>query len=176
MPIDDTGGLSGVLDDGTLPKWIDPYIASLVDNHFSFTITIGKDSNRKIGFRIQQNLRYKAEGEQIIHLLEGYSDQIGVSPRITEKPETKYPHYEFVISRRNDVYSFLSQLRRYIVMQEAAVTILLDRIIPALERNAHSEKESFLGLMADIEEFRTEVGRANRAKYDRDYFIEEWDI
>ena len=176
MPTDGTGRRPDVLSEGALPDWIDPYVASLVDNHFSFTITIGKDSKRKIGFRIQQNLRYKAEGDQVIHLLERYCDQIGVSPRITEKPETKYPHYEFVISRRNDVDTFLSKLRPYVLIQEEAVTILLDRILPALERNAHSEKESFIGLMADIEEFRTEVGRANRAKYDYDYFIEEWDM
>jgi hypothetical protein len=30
--------------------------------------------------------------------------------------------------------------------------------------------------MIDIETFREQVGRANRAKYDVEYFRKEWDI
>ena len=96
--------------------------------------------------------------------------------RNRQPPRSDDSYPSVVIITRDDVDTFLSRLRPHILIQEAAVTILLDRILPALERNAHSEKESFIGLMADIKEFRTEVGRANRAKYDYEYFIEEWDM
>lgn len=159
----------------TLPEWITPYISGLVDNHFNLLVTIGKDSNRKIGYRIQPQTRYKTEGKGIITILEKYCTSVGISPRIKEKEDTTYTHYEFMISSRTDLSTFIAPLQPYLIVRAEAIEILTDQILPALDEGAHRNKDTFLDLVADIETFRKKAGRANRSKYDLEYFEDEWE-
>ena len=175
MNMDNQPGSRNLVQGDSLPPWIESYLGGIVDNHFNLVISITSDSNRKVGYKIQHSIRYKAEGQGIIHLLRQYCDSIQVEPRIQHKEDKKYPHYEFVISKRRDIEAFLKPIQPYIINRENAVSLLLQRIIPGLDEGMHGSKESFLDLMEDVDEFRDEAGRANRAKYDYQYFVEVWE-
>ena len=162
------------LDD--LPPWIVPYLAGVVDNHFNLLLRISKSDRRTVGYKPQPSIRYKAEGKAIIDLLERYCAALDIAPRVYEKSETKYPHYRFVISRRDDLEAFLTPLRPYCVGQAEPISLLLDEILPAMERGDHSDEETFLEFMEHADAFRDAAGRANRSKYDLEYFEREWDV
>ena len=112
----------------------------------------------------------------VVRLLEQYFARLGISPRVNEQEDTTYEHYEVVISRRDDIRRLLETVRTYILVRKQAVDILLNDILPALDAGAHSEQQSFIELMGDIDAFRNAAGRANRSKYDQEYFINEWEV
>jgi len=155
---------------------LDAYIAGIVDNHFNFIAKISKNEARKIGFKIQLVLKYKTEKEKLIGVMKKYSEILGIEPRVNKNTSTTYDRYEFIIGRRGDIECFLQQVQPYFVTQNKATSILLDDIIPRLERGDHSKKETFVELVGYIEDFRQAAGRNNRSKYDKEYFISKWDM
>lgn len=160
--------------DGRCPELITPYVAALIDDHFDFVISIGKQETSAVGYKIHHRLQYNAEGQQIVRLLKSHLTLYGIEPRVREQSDTKYDHYELTIRKRDDISTVLTELKPYIIAQEEAVTHLLDEIIPALNRGAHTNRGSFVELAGEIDRFREAAGRANRAKYTQDYFTREW--
>ncbi|MFC6977152.1 hypothetical protein ACFQL1_24375 [Halomicroarcula sp. GCM10025709] len=157
-------------------EWVRPYIAALVDNHSGIVVTVGKASDRAVGYRIAIECRIKTESTESIELLAEFCDEVGVKYRTKEQTDREYTSYELVIGRRNSVQTFLLELHPYLVVRNEAVEILCETIIPSLEQGKHNNKQSFLQLFEHIERFREEVGRANRAKYNMSHFKQEWDL
>lgn len=168
--------LTELTESDDLPEWSHAYVGAIVDNDFNLVVSIAKDSNRAVGYKIQHSLRYKAEGERIVTVLERYCEEIGVDGRVREKSGTKYDHYIFEVTRRDDIATFLEAVRPYILVRATAVDLLVGTVIPALEDGAHGEKETFVELMEHIDAFRAAAGRANRSTYDQAFFQEEWDL
>lgn len=155
--------------------WRMPYIAGLVDNHAGIVVSVAKRSDSRIGFGIQVQCRIKLSAKESMQLLSNFCEDHNVAYRADTERETTYDSYQVVISRRNSVQTFLGIVAPYLVARSDAVNLLCERIIPRLEAGDHRRKQSFLSLMEDIESFREKVGRANRAKYDREFFQNEWD-
>lgn len=168
--------LEGLGETDDSPQWIVPYVAALVDVHFDFVIKIGEQESRAVGYKIDHSLEYKAEGEPIIRLLEQFLAELGIEPRIREQKETTYEHSELIIGRRDDITTLLEAVRPYLLVRNEAVRMLIDEILPAMDAGAHSERDTFVELMSDIEAFREAAGRANRGEYDQDYFRDEWEL
>jgi len=155
--------------------WRSPYIAGLVDNHASITITIGKQPEGRIGFRIQVQCRIKLSGKDSTDLITEFCDDHDIAYRVDADRETTYDSYQFVVSRRDSLRTFLQLVAPYLIVRDGAVTLLCEKIIPRLNDGYHHEKKTFISLIEDIETFREKVGRANRSKYDINYFRNEWD-
>lgn len=156
--------------------WRAAYVAGLVDNHAGLVVTVGKASNRRVGYRIAVECRIKLQSEESTELLTAFCEDHDIAYRARTDDETTYENYEIIISRRGAVQAFLEQIHSYLVARADAVDRLCNEIIPRLEAGDHCTKESFVDLMTEIETFREEVGRANRAKYDRQHFLDEWDL
>jgi hypothetical protein len=160
----------------SLPEWITPYVAGLIDNHASLVVSISRASNRQLGYRPKQELRYKHEKRAVFDVLEQYCTDHSIDPRITEREGEAYQRYKFVLGSRSDIVDFLAPLRPYLLNQETAVTLLIESLIPGLNNGAHTERGSFLAWVRTLELFQEASGRANRAKYDLEYFCNEWEI
>jgi hypothetical protein len=156
--------------------WRKPYIAGLVDNHAGVVVTVGKDDNRKIGYRVQSECRIKLESADTKKLLSDFLNEYEIKARVKDRTDTSYDRYEITIGRRSDIREFIELVAPYLIRRKDAMELLATRIIPGLEAGMHQEKASFLELLEDIERFRELVGRANRAKYDLNYFQEEWNV
>lgn len=154
--------------------WRTPYIAGLVDNHAGIVITVAKRTESRVGFGIQIQCRIKLSAKEGINILKEYCEENEVAYRIDTNRETTYDSYQFVVSRRDSVQAFLRLVTPYLVARKDAVNLLCETIIPRLNDGDHREKQSFLSLMEDIEAFREKVGRANRAKYDLEFFTDKW--
>lgn len=148
----------------------------MVDNHYGIVVTVGKDTGRAVGYRAGVECRIKLRSEESVELLTQFCDDAGIAYRTKTKTDHTYDGYELVIGRRSAIKEFLERVQPYLVARESAVELLCSTIIPRLEAGDHRERASFLDLMIDIETFREQVGRANRAKYDLEYFPKEWDI
>lgn len=159
-----------------LPEWITPYVAALIDNHASLVVSISRASNRQLGYRPKQEIRYKHEKRPVFDVLEQYCIEHDIEPRITERSGDSYQRYKFVLASRSDIVDFLTPLRPYLLNQETAVTLLVESLIPGLNNGAHTERESFLAWVRVLELFQEASGRANRAKYDLEYFCDEWEM
>lgn len=160
----------------SVPDWHYAYMAGLVDHRGNIVVTVGKDDNHKIGFRIMVECRIKTERENSIEFLQSFFDAHDLPARQVTHDDQAYSTYEFVLSQRQAVKTFLELIRPYLVARGDAVDRLCTEIIPALEAGDHQQKKSFLELIQKIGQFRAAAGRGNRAKYDYDYFVEEWGI
>lgn len=168
---------SGQLTEGSSPlEWVTPYVAGLVDNHASIVVSVARVSDRRVGYRPKHEIRYKGEHRGVFDILECYCAEHGIEPRISERSKSSYDRFKFLLSSRSDIVAFLEPLRPYLVVQNRAVALLVETLIPGLNNGAHTERESFLMWMRLLEEFREESGRANRTKYDFEYFRNEWDL
>lgn len=154
--------------------WRTPYIASLVDNHAGIVVTVAKRSESRIGFGIQIQCRIKLSAKDALEILTEFCEEHDIAYRVDTDRETTYNSYQLVVSRRDSVQAFLQLVSPYLVVRDEAVSLLCETIIPRLNNGDHREKQSFLSLMKDIETFREKVGRANRAKYDLEFFQDEW--
>ena len=152
------------------------YIAALTDNHAGIVVTVAKRSESSVGFGVQVECRIKLPAAESLNLLTTVCDEHDIAYRVNTDRSTTYDSYQFVMSRRGSVQEFLQLVQPYLVVRGAAVETLCGIIIPRLEAGDHRSKESFLSLMHDIETFREQVGRANRAKYDLEFFQNEWDL
>jgi hypothetical protein len=157
-------------------QWLTPYVAALVDVHFNLVVSIGQQDTRAIGYKVMPKLQYNTDDQNVIHVLETFFSELGVHPQVREQDDTTYDQYQLVILQRDDIATVLETLRPYLIVRERAVDLLLDEIIPALMSEDHRERETFVELMGDIDAFRKAAGRANRATYDQEYFIDEWDL
>lgn len=157
-------------------EWLTPYIGALVDNHFNILVKVAKDQQRKIGYRVAPELRWKTEHQAGATLVKEFCVENDISAHVVEKHNQTYTSYEVTITRRNGIRRFIELVRPYTPVREDAITILADKILPAMEDGAHLERESFLEMMRLVSTFREAAGRANRAKYDYEYFQKEWDI
>jgi hypothetical protein len=154
--------------------WRTPYIAGLVDNHAGIVITVAKRSDSRIGFGIQTQCRIKLSAKESLDLLTSFCEDHDIAYRVDSDRETTYDSYQLIVSRRDSLQTFLQLVVPYLVVRDDAVDLLCETIIPRLNDGDHREKQSFLSLMEDIETFRERVGRANRAKYDLEFFQNEW--
>lgn len=159
-----------------LPDWHYGYMAGVVDHRSNLVITVGKDSARRVGYRIAVECRIKTERQRAVGFLNSFFSKHELSVREITHDDQTYTSYEFVLGRRNVIVEFLTLVQPYVSGHQDSIVLLCDYIIPALEAGAHQKKESFLELMAAIEEFREIAGRDNRAKYDYAYFVEEWEM
>lgn len=137
-------------------------------------MTIAKRSQTSIGFGVQTECRIKLPAIESVDILTAVCDEHDIVHRVETNRDTTYDSYQFVTSSRSDVQEFLRLIRPYLTVREDAVELLCETIIPRLDAGDHRSKPSFLSLMQDIELFREQVGRANRSKYDLDFFEEEW--
>jgi hypothetical protein len=156
--------------------WRCPYIAGLVDNHAGIVVTVAKRSQSTIGFGVEVECRIKLPATESMDILTAFCDEHDVVYRVNTDRDTTYESQQFVTSRRKSVQEFLRLVKPYLVVRGEAVELLTETIIPRMEDGDHRSKESFLSLMHDIETFREQVGRANRAKYDLNFFQNEWDL
>jgi hypothetical protein len=156
--------------------WMEAYVAGLVDNHSGIVVTVGKDDNRRIGYRVSAECRIKLSSEDTANFLEEFCERNDITYREKTKSDRKYTTYELIISRRKDLKQFLERIKPYLVARKDAAGILSETIIPRMEAGDHQQRETFVDLMRDIETFRELSGRANRTKYDREYFVDEWDL
>lgn len=152
------------------------YIAGLVDNHAGIVVTVAKRSQTSVGFGVQTECRIKLPARESLDILTTLCDEHDIVYRVNADRDTTYDSYHFVTSRRGSVQEFLRLIQPYLTVREKAVNLLCETIIPRLDAGDHRSKKSFLSLMQDIQAFREQVGRANRAKYDLDFFQDEWDI
>jgi hypothetical protein len=154
--------------------WRRAYIAGLVDNHAGIVVTIAKRAETSIGFGVQTECRIKLPAQESVDVLTAVSEEHDIPYRVNTNRDTTYDSYQFVTSRRGGVQKFLQLVQPYLTVRADAVNLLCETIIPRLDAGDHRAKPSFLSLMQDIETFREQVGRANRSKYDLDFFEDEW--
>jgi hypothetical protein len=155
--------------------WRTPYIAGLVDNHAGVVVTVAKRPDSRIGFGIQIQCRIKLSAKEGIEVLTRFCEDYDIEYRVDNDRETTYDSYQFVVSRRDSVQTFLQLVVPYLVVRDEAADLLSEKIIPRIKDGDHRKKQSFLSLMKDIETFREKVGRANRAKYDLEFFQNKWE-
>jgi hypothetical protein len=156
--------------------WRCPYIAGLVDNHATVAVTIAKRSKTSIGFGVRTKCRIKLPAAESLEILTAFADEHEIAYRVDTDRDTTYESHQFVISRRQSMQEFLRLVKPHLVVRDEAVDLLCETVIPRLEAGDHRSKVSFLSLMQDIETFREQVGRANRTKYDRKFFQNEWGL
>ena len=69
----------------------------------------------------------------------------------------------------------LTPLRNQFILKREQVDLLLDEILPRMERGVHHEKKGFLEVMHHVDRFNSYKG-GSRGKYTLEYFQNLWEM
>lgn len=83
--------------------------------------------------------------------------------------------YEFRICKRDSVRRFLEIVHPYLVIKKPQSEIMLNEILPRLERGDHLNRRGFLRVIAYRELMNSYKG-SERGKYNVEYFEDLWGI
>lgn len=150
------------------------HIAGLIDAVGTITVKIRKSDEYKLGYTVEPRItftRQKSE-EALLGKLDAYCADHGVQYNLHE--EQNRGRYIFLVVHRASIDRFLRPLLPYLVTQHYEATLMVEEILPRLERNEHLTKFGFIEMMGLVDELREGMARSNTAKYDQDYFIEQW--
>lgn len=152
--------------------WKYPYVAAVLDFGSNFRVRVVKDSGAAVGHRIVPEVYVNHTDPGVLGFLDEFCENHGLQPRVRERDQ----NYRLEVSRRDDLRDLLRLVRPYVLARDETVRLILDRLIPGLERGDHGDEQGFLKLMATVDEIREQTTTRSEPKYTEAYFREEWGL
>jgi len=154
------------------------YTAGLFDGDGSISIKVRENGDSVHGYSIASACAVKQTvHDEMIASLSGFCESIGVddySVRIvTREKEEHADQFAFRISNRSSVEKFLTELEPHLLLKKEQANIVLNDIIPKLERGIHTNRRGFLRVMKHVDELNSLKGGL-RGEYNVEYFEDKW--
>lgn len=152
--------------------------AGLTDADGCIALDIERDTNRPLNYRPRPKYSLSQAGHNAVALgaLEEFFNDLGVHPIIQKDPrEDHQDAWELRITGVTDVERALSPLRDHLIVKYQQAVILLDKIIPLLRADAHTEQQGFLQLIAWKDRMDKFKG-GERGGYTLDFFESEFGL
>ncbi|WP_330630693.1 hypothetical protein [Halocatena halophila] len=156
-----------------IEDWMYPYLGGALDFTTGLRTKVRKSKSHKIGYTITPVVRFTNVSRTPLGMIDAFCDEYNINTVMHHRDSGSY---FLEISGTTNVKELLESFRPYILGLTEQVDILLNRIIPALERGDHREKEGFLSVMKNVEEFREHNNRGKSSKYTKEFFEDEWDL
>jgi hypothetical protein len=157
------------------------HLAGYFDGVGSVTIRVIKDSDYRLGYTLQPSLRLQRSNDEdpAIGKLLAYCDEEAVRHSVSESShgaDRASSSIEWSVREPESVERFLRPMMPFLVTNYVPAEIMLTDVLPAIENDAHREKESFYHLIGVAEQLREYTGENQAAKYTQEYFEDEWSI
>jgi hypothetical protein len=157
------------------PDWMYAYLAGVVDSTGSLAVSVAKAEANPLGHQIQVRMRFKSNFPPVLGMIDEMAEAHGWSVNMEQRPDDR-SDTRMIMSRRENIREALTLIEPFIIGRLEQVRLLLDVILPGLDKQMHYEKESFVELMEAIDEFRAASAGTSRSKYDAAYFRDLWDL
>ena len=159
-----------------------PYVAGFLDGDGYITALIKPSSRLANGFHFEPVIAFNTNSDgrpAVIEFLERYCKDIGVKCRVAKvKSIRKFQRkemYRFEVTGTKSVKKFLESIVDYLIVKKQKALIMLNYIIPILERGEHREcKKKFIELMEFVDALSSYATKGRKRKYTADYFKSLW--
>ena len=149
------------------------YIGGLIDGRGTVGIRVAKVGSYHLGYSLQPRIQLSKTQPFSIQTVDDWAVRNGI---YTEVKQTDRG-YTLQLNRRRDIARFLQELYPYVQDKMEAFEIMLDDILPAIERGEYrSDEEEFVSIIEDIERLRNQTASKKASKYTPEYFKDEWDL
>lgn len=154
------------------------YIAGMLDGNATIAANISKNEDYAHGYGISCRVRLTRNLPFALQFIMDFCTDRGLKAHVKPKSPNNVEgmRYEFTIQENRSIKEFLRMVYPYMHDRPEDAALLSEEIIPAIENGEHLEKESFIGLVKKIDDLRDMNPHVTRAKYDLEYFQEEWDL
>lgn len=153
------------------------YHGGLFDGEGSLSAKVRKNNSTTHGYSIAASSTIKHTNyDAVLESLCGFAEHINIdySVRHVEPRDGNHAdQFSFRVSTRDNVRRYLSELKPHLVLKRKQAEIMLDEIIPALERGQHTDRRGFLRVMESIDRMNAMKG-GDRGKYTVEYFEDKW--
>ena len=154
------------------------YVAGLFDAEGTVSNVVAQRGNSAVNHHIDPRCRItQTENDSLIEQLKAFCKSIGVQPNVyhnEQKDNENYaPTFQFDITGKDDVRTFLKSLETDLVVKRKQAEIMLGDILPLLESNAHGTRRGFLRVMSRVDALNSLKG-GTRGKYNLEYFEDLW--
>lgn len=158
---------SRVVEDNEL---IRAYLAGVIDSGSSIRVHVKKDDSYAVGFALSPIIEVRRSRRAIPELLAMWGDSIGVRSDLKENEKNT----RWIVNRRDDIQLVLELLAPYMMVYDSAAEVMIEEVLPRLERGEHTTKDGFIEVMEYVDFLREATGRERQSKYSQDYFRELW--
>ena len=149
------------------------YIGGLLDGCGSLTVNVRKKNEYAFGFTMEPELSVTKIKPHSIQILDDWAAANGIYGSASMYND----RYIFRMNRAQDIRRFLELIRPYSKDRSDLVDLLIEEILPELEKGTHREsKGNFIEMMELIDELRSLDVKSKASKYDAEFFQEEWGI
>ena len=154
------------------------YSAGLFDGDGCISMEVFKAEYYSTGYLQRPKVsltQVRQENDVVDHLCE-FADRLGVEYNVRDVPQQEegyMPKFEFTIRNRDSVKTYLQALLPHLVVKEEQARIMLEEIIPRMDRGMHTNKRGFLKIMEHADRMN-EMKGGKRGKYNLEYFENEW--
>lgn len=153
------------------------YVAGLMDSDGSINMSISESERTPTGY-IQQPrcmIGQNHTKSPLLDKLATFAESVGVNYSIQHKSidGKENDRFRFVVKSPVHVKQYLNALRPHLVVKKKQAEIMLEDIIPLMERDEHLHRRGFLKLMNHVDRMNAHKG-GNRGKYNLEYFEDMW--
>lgn len=158
------------------------YIGGFTDGDGHIKVKTTLDKSYKIGFRLRPEYNLDNCSAKMMNDIYEQLKELGFKPNVAiiKTPSRTRPTWRPVcqirISRRSLVKRFCEMILPYLhpySPKRAQIKILLEEIIPRLERGANTTREGFVEVMHYVD-MMNELKGGKRGKYSEQYFRQLW--
>jgi nitrogen regulatory protein PII len=79
-------------------------------------------------------------------------------------------------TNRKEVLHFCRQIKPYVIVKDRELELILEELVPILEKDEHLKKDGFIKVIEIKEEMSRIRSNSNGLKYDKEFFKELWNI
>lgn len=150
------------------------HLAGVVDSLARITVHVMKNERYSLDYEFRASIRvrlpYETDGdEMLIGKVLAYCDERGV-----KHGESREDRFVIEIREPESIERFLSPMMAYLVRQHGDAMLMLEEIVPAIERGEHTEKEGLINLLEISEPLRSESRKGEG--HTPEEFREMWGI
>ena len=153
------------------------YQAGFVDGEGSLSAKVRRNEDSVLDHSVAASFSIKhTEYDEVVEHLTTFCDEIGVDYTVRyakKENENHSDQFIFRISKRGDLKKYLTELKPHLVLKKPQADIMLDEIMPRLDRNEHTNRRGFLRVMYWVDKLNERKGGL-RGKYNLEYFEDLW--
>jgi hypothetical protein len=156
------------------------YVAGFFDGEGGINIVVTKKEKKyaldyDIGLKLDIH-QGERENSDVLQDLKGWFE----NQKDYEKFRFNYRAGEYCTvltnTNRQEVLHFCRQIKPYVIVKDRELELILEELVPILEKDEHLKKGGFIKVIEIKEEMSRIRSNSNGLKYDKEFFRELWDI
>jgi len=151
-------------------------LAGFLEGDMCINSGVNRHPLSKIDYSINPHITVAQKFSNILEFIKAYLEIKGINSTLIKYKKTKKNYYMLSIYGLENVKKFLNLIFPYMLgSKKLQAHILLEEIIPRIEKGFHLTKEGFFEIMGYVDKMN-ELKGGRRGKYNQKYFSKIWNM